>query len=49
MAICIIYMEGEKIANKESQEKGVTYFLQVGRYEGLDVEKEEKDSQGENL
>lgn len=41
-----IYVEGEKIANQEIQEKVVT--VQVGRYEGLDIEREGIGSQGEN-
>lgn len=46
VAICVIYVEGEKIANQEIQEKVVT--VQVGRYEGLDIEREGIGSQGEN-
>lgn len=38
MAMCVIYIEGEMIANKAIQEKGAT--VQVGRYEGLDIEEE---------
>ena len=46
MAICVIYVEGEKIANQEIQEKVV--LVQVGRCEGLDIEREGIGSQGES-